>query len=881
MLRSGRIRRIGSTSMTSTTRETLGPYRILGPLGAGGMGEVYVARDPSLGRTVAIKVLPQRFSHDRESLSRFTREARSASALNHPNIVTIHEVGTDAGTPYIVMEHIEGTDLRTLLRGGPPPNRRTLNIAAQIADGLAAAHEKGIVHRDLKPENVMVTKDGFVKILDFGLAKLIAPAEEDADTVHWDIAPTNPGTIVGTVGYMSPEQAHGRPLDFRSDQFSLGAILYELATGKAAFAGENALDTMTAIVREEPKPISDFNRQAPAAFVHVVERLLAKDPAHRYDSTRDAARDLHNIHDAFASTIAADEIPRPPLVKRRTLMASALVAAILIVGAAGIAVLYNRTVPVQEAPVAAKKYVAVTQFKDLTGEPNGQLVVDGLSETLASRLARFASVQVMRPSSPDSLASASSPQQVARDLGANIVLTGSMQRAGERLRVAYEVIDVTHNIRRPGELIEGSVGDLFTIQDKLADSVAASLQLGTPIFHATIPDTSVSQRRYLEALGYLRRYDNEASVDNAIKILEDLRATSNSGFIQALLGRAYLDKYKLTHDSKWAAPAAVACEHAVAADPQNPTVHLTLGDLRRETGKLDDAVHEYNIALAKQPNNADAILGLAETYKAAGKRSEAEAMYKKSIELLPNYWGAYNKLGVFYYGEARYNDAAEMFSKVVSLVPDNERAYNNLASMYMLLGRYEEALRVASASLAKAPRAQSYSTVGTANYFLGHYADAATAFEQATELEPHNYLYWFNLGDAYRWVPGANERANVAYERAIQLADEELKVNPSDIRIRSRLAVCLARRGQFAQANHEIADAMHRDPKDAGLMFKAAMIANIEHRDDEALRWLDRALRAGYSRSEVARERDFDNLRNGRLQQLLRETGTMASGSNP
>ena len=314
--------------MNSTTRETLGPYRIIGPLGAGGMGEVYVARDPSLGRTVAIKVLPQRFSGDRESLSRFTREARSASALNHPNIVTIHEVGTDGGTPYIVMEHIEGSDLRTLLRSGPPPNRRTLNIAAQIADGLAAAHEKGIVHRDLKPENVMVTKDGFVKILDFGLAKLIAPAEDDADTVHWEMPATNPGTIVGTVGYMSPEQAHGRPLDFRSDQFSLGAILYELATGKAAFAGENALDTMTAIVREEPKPITDFNRQAPAAFVHVVERLLSKDSTGRYDSTRDAARDLHNIHDAFASTMAAGEVPRPPLVKRRTLMAFALIAAI-------------------------------------------------------------------------------------------------------------------------------------------------------------------------------------------------------------------------------------------------------------------------------------------------------------------------------------------------------------------------------------------------------------------------------------------------------------------------------------------------------------------------------------------------------------------------
>jgi tetratricopeptide (TPR) repeat protein len=860
--------------MNSTTRETLGPYRIIGPLGAGGMGEVYVARDPSLGRTVAIKVLPQRFSGDRESLSRFTREARSASALNHPNIVTIHEVGTDGGTPYIVMEHIEGSDLRTLLRSGPPPNRRTLNIAAQIADGLAAAHEKGIVHRDLKPENVMVTKDGFVKILDFGLAKLIAPAEDDADTVHWEMPATNPGTIVGTVGYMSPEQAHGRPLDFRSDQFSLGAILYELATGKAAFGGENALDTMTAIVRDEPNPITDFNRQAPAAFVHVVERLLSKEPSRRYDSTRDAARDLHNIHDAFASTMAASEIPKPPLMKRRTLMAGALIAAILIIGGAGIAVLYNRTVPAAEAG-HTPKYVAVMQFK--AGNKDEQLVADGLSETLAARLARFASVQVMRPATPDALANAT-PQQAARYLGANIVLSGSMQRAGDRLRVTFDVTDMTSHVRRSGQLVEGSMDDLFTVQDRLADNVAASLQLGAPAFQAAQPDSSVSQRSFLEALGYLRRYDNEQSVDSARKILEELASQSSSAPVQAALGRAYLYKLKRTHDQKWAAPAAAACERAVAADPQNPTVHVTLGDLRRETGRHDEAIAQYNIALSKQPNNSDAILGLAETYKAMGKVAEAEAAYKKSIELAPNYWGGYNKLGAFYFKQAKYNAAAEMFEQVVKLQPDVERGYNNLSGIYIALGRYQEALRVASASLSKKPTAQAYSMLGSANYALGRYADAANAFEQATQLETKNYLYWMNLADTYRWIPNGQPRAAVAYDRAIQLAEDELKLNPADADVRSSLAVCLAKRGQPARAEKELANALQRDPNNLQVMVKAGVMANLAHRENEALQWIDRAVRAGYSRTEIAQERDFDNLRDGRLQQLLQRTASIPAG---
>jgi len=860
--------------MNSTTRETLGPYRIIGPLGAGGMGEVYVARDPSLGRTVAIKVLPQRFSGDRESLSRFTREARSASALNHPNIVTIHEVGTDGGTPYIVMEHIEGSDLRTLLRSGPPPNRRTLNISAQIADGLAAAHEKGIVHRDLKPENVMITKDGFVKILDFGLAKLIAPAEDDADTVHWEMPATNPGTIVGTVGYMSPEQAHGRPLDFRSDQFSLGAILYELATGKAAFAGENALDTMTAIVREEPKPIADYNRQAPPAFAHVVERLLAKDPTRRYDSTRDAARDLHNIHDAFASTMAAGEVPRPPLVKRRTLMAFALIAAILIVGGAGIVVLYNRTVPVQEMPASTKKYVAVTQFIDRTGDPNGQLVVDGLSETLAARLARFNSVQVMRPASPESIKPTDTPQEIARNLGANVLLTGSMQRAGERLRVAYEVIDVTHNTRRSGELIEGSAGDLFTIQDRLAESVAATLQLGAPTFHANIlPDTSVSQRRYLEALGYLRRYDKEQSVDNAIQVLQELASSSSSASVQAALGRAYLHKFRLTHDAKWALPATAACERAVRADPESADVHVTLGDLRRLTGRTADAQKEYGVALQQQPNNVEAILGLAETLKGAGQLKEAETAYQRAIKLQPNYWAGYNQLGAFYASYGRYPESARMFQKVIELYPDSQRAFNNLAGAYEQMGRFEDAATMFSRSISKKPTDQAYSGLGTCYYFLGRYADAAAAFEHATTLSPTKYIYWANLGDAYRWVPTHDAKSKQSYQRAIELCRQELRVNPNDATTRARLAECLAKSGDAKGANTEIGKAVKADPANGRILYKAAVIANISGGETEAVSWLAKAVARGYDKSEFQRDPELALLRNSEIYKRTFATG--------
>jgi len=845
-------------------REQLGQYKILAPLGAGGMGEVYVARDPSLGRKVAIKLLPVRLSGDRETLARFTREARSASALNHPNIVTIHEVGMDqgSGSPYIVMEFIDGRDLRGILSSGPLPNRKTLDIAAQIADGLAAAHEQGIVHRDLKPENVMVTKDGYVKILDFGLAKIIRPAGEEEDTAQLDLPGTNPGTILGTVGYMSPEQATGKPLDFRSDQFAFGAILYELSTGKPAFEADNAIDTLSAILHEEPPAITRFNVQAPQPFCWIVERLLSKDAEERYSSTRDLARDLRSIRDRYATMTRSAEIPRPPKFSRQKLtIASSVLGALLLAGGVAWVTRYGASTTTTSTVAAAKKYLAVMRFKDLTGDPNGQLVVDGMAETLSARLAHFGSVQVMRPNTPDAVANAN-PQQAGRDLGANIVLTGSMQRAGDRLRVAYEVVDLARGTTHSGDLIEGSVSDLFTIQDKLADSVAAALQLGAPSFRPAAPDSSVSQTRYLEALGHLRRYDSEASVDSAIHILEELAAQSSSASVQAALGRAYLAKHQLTHDAKWATPAAAACERAISADPQNPDVHVTLGELRRLTGRYDEALKEYRTALAQQPNNADAILGQAETYKAANRFAEAEAAYRKSIELQPNYWGGYSKLGAFYADRGRRQESVTMFQRVIALIPDNQRGYNNLGGVYEQMGRYDDAVAVFSSSIARKPTDQAYSNLGTCYYYLGKYSDAATAFQHAIAITPTKYIYWANLGDAYRWVPSKETDSILAYDEAISLCRRELHLNAADTTTRARLAECLAKRGDTVSAKKEIDQALAADPTSGKVMYKAAIVENVSGHDSEAVRWLTKAIDRGYDRSEMQRDPEFAVLRN-------------------
>ncbi len=291
----------------------LGPYEIVAPLGAGGMGEVYRARDSRLGREVAVKVLPADVASHPERLKRFEKEARAASALNHPNLVTIHDIGNSVGVEYIAMELVEGRTLREMLADGPLTPRTLLSVGAQVADGLARAHAAGIVHRDLKPENVMVTRDGFAKILDFGLAKLAEVEGPDHTTKAPTVSgATEPGTVMGTIAYMSPEQALARPVDFRSDQFSLGSILYEMAAGRRAFSRDSAPETMTAIIRTEPEPLASLAPLTPTPLRWIVERCLAKNPEDRYASTRDLARDLATVRDRLSeasSGVPAVSVP--------------------------------------------------------------------------------------------------------------------------------------------------------------------------------------------------------------------------------------------------------------------------------------------------------------------------------------------------------------------------------------------------------------------------------------------------------------------------------------------------------------------------------------------------------------------------------------------
>jgi len=849
--------------MTIAAGVRVGPYEIVAPLGAGGMGEVYRARDLTLGRDVAIKFLAERLSASRTHVSRFEQEARSASALNHPQIITIYSFGEYESTHYLAMELVEGKSLRSFLQDGIPTIRRTLQIAAQIAEGLAAAHERGIAHRDLKPENIMITKDGFVKILDFGLAKLMPDLlGDDDDTLEFKKHETGPGTVLGTVGYMSPEQASGKPADYRADQFSFGAIVYELATGRRAFKRGTAVDTLAAILHDDPEDISRLNPKAPAPLRWIIDRCLAKDPAGRYASTSDLARELETLRDRISETPPATGEAALAPARPRTqwqpylVLAAATLAAIFF----GAWLLTSRRGLTASPRLPEQKYLAVMPFRDLSGNPAGQLFSEGLAESLSARLARAAGLQVM-PSGNSSVRPVDL-EKIARNLGANLVLRGSVQRSGDRVRVVYTVVNADGSRQLAGDTISGDDSSMFDIEDQLATSVMRSLRVGDDPGSSSSPrtglETAVAQDRYLQAIGYLRRDENEASVDGAINLLKQL---GNGPLIEAALGRAYLYKYRLTSEKRWADAALAACHSAASQGDSVPEVHITMGQLHLKLRQHVEAEAEFRQALALQPQSAEAVLGLAQALEYSGKVAEGEKSYRRAIALRPEWWSAYNGLGALFLTHGRYAEAIPMFQKVIQLTPDNIRAFNNLGVTYQQMGRYDDALAMYAKSAAIRPNSQAYSNQGSCYFYQGQFGKAADSFERATALTPQVYVLWMNLGDAYRWAPGLQSKAPAAYEHAIRLAQEELAVAPRDPVLHMALAASCVKSGRAADALTHMNLSLEIDPSDSGMVYQAAVISNIAGRREEALRMLAKAIKAGYSRADVEHDPELANLR--------------------
>ena len=864
--------------MTLDPGTTLGSYEVLGPLGAGGMGEVYRALDRKLGREVAVKILPAAFSQDPARLVRFDREARMLASVNHPALAAIYGLEQEGPLRYIVMELVPGETLAEMLSRGPAPLRETLSIARQIAEGLAAAHDKGIVHRDLKPANVKVTPEGRVKVLDLGLAKAMDPKSSessdasDAPTLRMD--ETRPGVIVGTVEFMSPEQARGRPVDKRTDVWAFGCVLFEMLSAHRAFSGETPSDALAAILTQDPD-WSALPASTPPRVRELLERCLQKDPNRRLRDLGDARLVLED-----AALESSERRPMPwaepanPRDRRVVLATLAMLAV-----AAGVWLALR---PPRAAGAAVARSLAVLPFRDLSGVPGGDRVGDGMVETVSTRLSNVPGVSVVTPAAAVSAADAGGDIfRLGRDLGANLVLRGAVQRQGDRIRITYSVWNIQTRAQVAAGDVTGSAADLFGIQDQLAERVARDLRLPTPSRRTPPPTglvTSGEQERYLQALGYLQRYDRPDSVRAAVGLLEGLaREAPGSALVHAALARAYLHEHTLTHDREWATRAAAAADRAARLDPGLPDVHATRGLVATRTGRGAEAIAEFQIALSQSPNSLEALFGLADACASVGRNEEAEAALRRAVALQPDYWAVYNRLGSFQYELGRYARAAEQFRRAAEKAPDSVRAWNNLGAAYQQNDQFDEALAAYTRSAAVRPNDGAYSNLGTLQFFLGRYKESAEAFEKATEVTPDKALYWANLGDAYRWAPGMRSKAPAAYARAIALARERLHLDPDDAAAHATLGLCLAKNGAAADGLAEIRRALEKEPGNPDYLYDAAVVSTLLGKTDDAVGWLRQAVNGGLGIRQVESEPEFESLRRLDAYKKIFEAGKKAA----
>ena len=854
--------------MTLSAGTRLGPFEVTSPLGAGGMGEVYRARDTRLDRPVAIKVLPPGYALDAERMKRFEREARSASALNHPNIVTIYEIGATDSVSYIAMELVDGQTLREALDSGALPAEMAVEIAAQVASGLGAAHDAGIVHRDLKPENIMLRTDSFVKILDFGLAKLTRPeADRDMTSAATASAGTAEGVVMGTVNYMSPEQVKGLPVDHRSDIFSFGIVLYELLSGKKGFQRDSAAETIAAILKEEPPPLPDG---VPLALRRIVGGCLQKLPERRFSSAHDLALALRagSSPNAEASTLPLASTEEGEGARRRRFVERALAGLGLVAVAAGLTwfALHDRA----GHALPSTKLLAVLPAGDFTGRSDGRQLCDGFSVSLRSKLQRVSGVSIMLPAAArlemDTV-------KVARDTGANLILAPSARKSGDEIQLSYSLALATSSVQIDAGEITGPEREWFRLENELVAKISRSLELaltgrGSPRREELVPGPS--QRDYVVALGCLERVDDPERLRDAIGILERIPSGNESALVQAALARAYLSSFDLSKDAALAERARGAAERAARLDPDLPEAQIAVARNLRATGKPAEAVPILRGVLEKNPGNVEAVALLGSVLRGAGDLAGAEATAKHLVDMRPTWWSSHKDLAGFFFGQSRYAEAAKEYQRAIELNPGVYGLYYSLGAVQIRQGRYDEAIEQLKKSIAIKPNALAWSNLGACQYLVGTFSDASSSFEKAIALSPSDYRFHVYLGDSLTWTPNQSVKAQRAYETAIPLAEAVLRVNPRDAQAMNLLAVCFARTSRRVEAARLVQTALSLAPDDADVLERAAVVNLILGRRDESFHLLSRAVERGYGTAELLRDPEFSTIRDDpRFRRLL------------
>ena len=684
----------------------LGPYEILGLIGAGGMAEVYRARDTRLGREVAVKVVSEALGADEAFVERFEREARLVGSVNHPNVVALYDVGVHDGKPYFVTELLQGETLWTRLANGPVPLPMALAWATQMAEGLAAAHERGIVHRDLKPENVLVTRDGHVKLLDFGIAKVIESAQEPQptdggphdllnETVASAGGKTATGLVIGTPGYMSPEQVRGDPVDARTDLFSLGAVLYELLSGRRAFAAASGVESAYAILHQEPEPPP---ATVPIAVTQVVRRCLEKEPGRRFQSARDLAFHLEALRAPTTATELATSAPETRRLPRWWL-AVAVAVGLALSGVIWVVDSRQRAGarPVSPALAAATPSIAVLPFVNLSSDKEQEYFSDGIAEELLDALARVKGLKVAgRTASFYFKGKNEDLQTIGKTLGVENVLEGSVRKQGNRVRITAQLIQVADGFHLWSRTFDGDLSNVFDLQEKIARATTNELKVvlqGDQRSRLVPLATSNPEAHalYLQATAIFNRRDGERFPDAIAQLEQALRI--DPGYARALSRLATLwvlmtSYWKGDFESSLGA-AEKAAGRAIELDPSLAEPHAVLGLAYGYRRHLLDARAAFRSALELDPDDVTANFWFAIRLVSDGHVRQGKQLLDKVLTLDPMHPNA-----LYWRGTAAFFDGdVELAERLMGRSRDAGLAYVGIGLSFVTeaQGRHQQA----------------------------------------------------------------------------------------------------------------------------------------------------------------------------------------------
>jgi len=833
------------------------------------MGVVYRAEDTALGRTVALKFLPPQIVHDPKQVQRFREEARTASALNHPNICTIYEVAEEQGEMFIAMEFVEGRPLSESIRDGRMSTSSVVRYARQLAGALEHAHARGVIHRDLKPLNIVITPEGDAKILDFGLAKRTDPNDVNRKTLQAATATTV--GLAGTMPYLSPEQLQGGEASARSDIWALGIVMYEMATGVKPFSGDNLYRLCTGIINE---PTPALPETVPPGLAAVIRRSLEKEPSRRYQRAGEVRAALEALEPSSAVSIVST-VKEKPHFGFVWWVAAAAVLALIITGALWLAKRpRSATTTPTEAPGERVQIAVISpdtpDTNDSNSQPSEAAFDNGLVDTLTSGLTELSERHHLAVIPPSEMRAhhVQTLEAARQEFGVNYGLMLNIQRAAGQVRVNYSLVDARSHEQLRGGTITAGASDPFALQDQVSARVTELLKLELePQEQKTLSAHGTSEPAaydfYLRGLGYLQNYDKEENVDNAISVFRHA-LEKDSGFAGAYagLGEAYWQKFEHTHEKRLVDDATKACQVSLEKDPSLTQGHTCLGHVYQGTGKYELAAREYLHAAQSEPTLDAAQSGLARAYESLNRLQQAEQSYKAVIALRPDYWAGYNRLGTFYLRNGRLEEAAQMYTQVTSLVPDSFVGFANLGITRIQQGRYSEAIEPLNRSLKIRKTGDGMSNLATAYFQSRRYTDAARSLEEATTLDAKNYEIWGNLGDAYYWAPGMRERAAGAYRKALELGEEQRKVNPRDAHMLSYLAEYHAMLGEKQRAQLRIRDAEKLAPHDPEVLYYAAMVYVQAGDQKKTLDLLESAVAAGYPAAGIRDTPNFSVLEN-------------------